>query len=168
MLSGCKQSPASSALAADCQNIGSSNGEIESKELTGELGFIKKGKTTQVGVDLKAASESDMAMFECGGANETTGKGTGKGRLRELQGSVIGKAAKLNAMVSENTTTYAVKKGKQVPEAFEGGVKDTLITVVGVEKAGEPTTLLTLEAIKNEEPIEIRDMICNPSLVCET
>jgi hypothetical protein len=154
-----------------CQEVGAGNrpeseiGEIKA-ELTGKLGFIEG--TKEVGIEYRPALGSRLTIFECGGANETTGKGTGKGRLRELQGSVIGKAAKLNAMVSENTTTYAVKKGKQVPEAFEGGVKDTLTTIVGLEKAGEPTTLLTLEAIKNEEPIEIRDLICNPSLVCET
>jgi hypothetical protein len=38
---------------------------------------------------------------------------------------------------------------------------------VGLEKTGEPTTLLTLEAIKNEEPIEIRDKICPTREVCE-
>jgi hypothetical protein len=72
-----------------------------SMELAGELGYIKRGSKPKIGVDLKAASESDMAMFECGGANETTGKGAGTGTLRELQGSVIGKAGKLDAMVKE-------------------------------------------------------------------
>jgi hypothetical protein len=159
VLSGCAISPAS-GIVSKCQNIGAANGEIEAKELVGELGFIASGPKPKVGLDLKAASGAVMASFECGGASEVTGKGSGTGMPREIEGSVIGKLAKLDTMVTTNTTTYEAKAGHQVPESLQGGVKDTLTTLVGLTKTPEATTLATLEEVKSEEAIEVRDKLC--------
>jgi hypothetical protein len=163
--SGCAQAPAKGE-ASDCQNIGSPAGQIETKELAGELGFIEVRPKAKVGVDLKAASGSQIAMFECGGA--VAGKGTGTGTLRELEGSVIGRAGNLNNMVSANSAAYEAKSGHQIPERFQGGAKDTLVTLVGAGKTAEPTTLVGLEEVTNEEPLEIRAKICNTSNVCSS
>jgi hypothetical protein len=163
--SGCAVSP-STGLASDCQSIGANNGEIEFKELTGRLGFIAAGSKPKVGIDLKAASGTALASFECGGANGVTGKGSGTGTLREIEGSVIGKVGKLNLMTRANTSAYEAKAAHQVPESFEGGPKDTLVTLVGVEKTAEPTTLAALEEVTNEEEIEVRDKLCNPATGC--
>jgi hypothetical protein len=164
VLSGCAISP-SSGVASKCQNVGAANGEIETKELVGELGFIATTKP-KVGLDLKAASGSVLASFECGGASEMTGKGSGSGTPREIEGSVIGNVGNLNNMTTANTTSYEDKAGKQVPEKFQGGLKDTLTTLVGLAKTPEPTTFASLEEVKSEEAIEIRDKLCNTAKVC--
>jgi hypothetical protein len=47
-----------------------------------------------------------------------------------------------------------VSGDQQVPERFEGGFADTLITVIaGTPK---PTTLAAAAQLKNEEPLEIK------------
>jgi alpha-tubulin suppressor-like RCC1 family protein len=154
VFSGCAESP-SKGLASECQNKGSTNGEIKANELAGELGFIKhpknkKGtKGAKVGLDLRPASASNLASFECGGANEVTGEGSGTGTARELEGSVIGRVANINAMTSTNTVTYEASGGQQSPEFFEGGVKDTL------RMNSEPTVFTASEEVKNSEELEI-------------
>ncbi len=170
ILSGCAESP-SKGVASDCQGIGAADGEIEVKELAGELGYVEVvpnpvRETEKVGIDLKAASSSTLASFECGGANEMLGKGTGTGTLREIEGSVIGNVSDTNNMTSTNTTTYGASGGAQVPEHFEDGIPDTLITLVGLTKAAEPTTLAATEAVTNEEPIEVRTKICSSKKSC--
>lgn len=158
----CQQSGAKTTLESWCQNIGSTKGEIPAKELTGELGYIEHaGNKTKVGLDLKATTATALALFECGGAEETIPMleiGTGTGTILELEGSVIGRVKKQNAPVEENLVTFAVNKrtGAQVPEAFEGGEKDTLIENVGLAKTAESATLATMAEIENEEPIEIK------------
>ena len=151
--------------------MGGTNGEIEAKELTGELQFIERVKNpnkelAKAGIDLKAASGGVIASFECGGANGSTGKGAGTGTLRELEGSVIGRVGTTENMVATNTTSYEVSAGAQAPEQFEGGLPDTLVTLVGLTKAVEPTTLVASEEVKSEEPIEIRAKICSTKKVC--
>jgi hypothetical protein len=139
-----------------CQNIGNFRGEITASELSGELGYITA--TTLTGLDLKPLSGSNLAAFECGGANETTERGMGTGVSRELQGSVIGRVLKINRMTTEGLVKYTVnRKGFQVPEHLEGGAKDTLTTLVGlVEKTPEPTTFSGLEEITNAEALEVK------------
>jgi hypothetical protein len=153
VLTGCAESP-SKGLVSDCQNSGAANGEISSTELVGELGFIVHSKKkSQVGIDLKPASSVKVASFECGGANEVTGKGAGTGTTAELDGSVIGEVKTLDAMSSSNAVGYAASGGHQLPERFEGGFADTLITVIaGTPK---PTTLTSTQEVKNEEALEI-------------
>ncbi len=170
VLSGCAESP-SKGIGSDCQDVAGANGEIETKELTGELEFIERvvdpaHETGKVGVALKAASGTEIAGFECGGANEVTGKGSGSGTLREVEGSVIGRVSDTENMTQSNTTTYEVKGGGQVPEHFEGGLPDNLVTLVGLSKALEATTLAASEAITSEEPIEVRTKICSTKKVC--
>jgi hypothetical protein len=143
-----------------CQNeAGSTMGEVSAKELDGELGFISHPKRLKVGWDLKPASGSNLASFECG-ATEVLGKSTGNGIARELQGSVIGRIEPIDRMVSEYAAVYELKKGAQFPERFEGGVKDTLTTIVGealpgTGKTSEPSTLFVRDTFKNGEALEV-------------
>lgn len=154
ILNNCK-TPEEPLFKSFCQNLAAFRGEISMNELAGELGYIKA--TTQVGLDLKPLSGSSLALFECGGAQENTEKGMGTGTFREFQGSVIGRIAKVNKMTLENSVKYQVKRGVQVPEQFEGGSKDTLTTLVGLtEKTPEPTLYSDLEAVINEEPMEVK------------
>ena len=170
VLSGCAEAP-SKGLTSECQGIDSTNGEIEFKELDGELGYVQVvanpvREEEKVGIDLKAASGSTIASFECGGANETLGKGSGTGTLRELEGSVIGNVADTHNMTSSNTTIYQVTGGAQAPERFEDGIPDTLTTLVGLAKSAERTTLAATEAVSNEEPLEVRAKICSSKKSC--
>jgi hypothetical protein len=148
------------AGAAPCENeVGSTVGEIGAKELEGELGFISHPKRLKVGWDLKSASGSNLASFECG-ATELSGKSLGNGIKRELQGSVIGRIEPLNRMIPEYALADELKKGVQFPERFEKGVKDTLTTLVGEKppgtgKTSEATTFVARDLIKNEEPLEV-------------
>lgn len=155
--SDCSQS-AKSEEEALCQNgVGSTNGEVKFEELEGELGYISHPKRLAVGWDLKPASGSNLASFECGGANSTLGKSLGTGTTRELQGSVIGKVIPIDHMTNEFKISYALARGSvmQSPEHFEGGVNDTLTTLVGTAKTPEPTTMTASDRLVDEEPLEV-------------
>jgi hypothetical protein len=149
-----KKTEAEAEIKTFCQSVTNFRGEVTGQELTGELGYIAAPK--QVGLDLKAKTAKTIALFECGGASEVGERGTGTGTLMEIEGSVIGRIKTINAMREENILTFKVKKGVQVPEMFEGGEKDTLVTNVGVTKTAEPTTLGTLVEVTNEEELEVK------------
>jgi hypothetical protein len=150
-----KKTESEPALKTWCQNVSNFRGEVTAQELTGEIGYIVATKS--VGLDLKAKTGSTIALFECGGASESpVERGTGTGTLMEIEGSVIGAIKKINVMTEENILTFKVSSGKQVPEMFEGGAKDTLITNVGIAKTAEPTTLKTVSEVTNEEALEIK------------
>lgn len=150
-----KKTESEPVLKTWCQNVSNFRGEVTAQELAGEIGYILAKKT--VGLDLKAKTGNTIALFECGGASESpVERGTGTGTLMEFEGSVIGAIKKVSVMTEENVITYKVSGGKQVPEMFEGGVKDTLITNVGIAKTAEPTTLKTITELTNEEPLEIK------------
>jgi hypothetical protein len=156
ILSDCKTAGAKTVFESWCQNIGAFRGEVTANELAGELGYFEKNGKKKVGIDLKAKSGTALATFECGGASEITEHGMGTGTLLELEGSVIGEVKKLNKPFEENLVVFAVKAGAQLPEQFEGGVKDTLITNIVVAKTTEATTLATLAEVVNGEPIEVK------------
>lgn len=150
-----KKSESEPLVKTWCQNIGNMRGEVTAQELTGEVGYIVKN--TQVGLDLKAKTGKAIAVFECGGASEVgVERGTGTGTLEELEGSVIGRVKKINRMVEENILTYKTSGGKQLPEMFEGGAKDTLIDNVGLTKTAEPMTLTAIATVINQERMEIK------------
>src|SRR2546423_14747195 len=80
----------------------------------------------------------------------------------EFQGSVIGRVIKTNLMQTKFAVIYKQELGKQIPEAFIGGEKDTLTQVttptanpleakieqVGLKTGGElvPSEALELKA----------------------
>jgi hypothetical protein len=152
----CQQAGAKTVNESWCQNIGAFRGEITANELAGELGYFDKKGKKKVGLDLKAKTGKAIALFECGGANELTEHGLGTGTLIELEGSAIGEVKKLNKPTEENSVVFAVKSGAQLPEEFEGGVKDTPIENIGVAKTAEPATLATVVEIENAEEIEVK------------
>jgi hypothetical protein len=159
-LHSCQKAGAKTVLESWCQNIGSFRGDINANELTGELGYIEHvGNRTKVGLDLKPKTGKALASFECGGAVEQIPMvevGSGLGTLFDLEGSVIGKVKVINKMTTENIVTYKVKSGAQVPDKFEGGVKDTLTLLTGVAKTAEPATMSTFFEVENEEPMEVK------------
>jgi hypothetical protein len=139
-----------------CQNIGAFRGEVTANELVGELGFIVGGEKPRVGLDFKAKTGKVLASFECGGATELTEHGLGTGTLLEVEGSVIGRILPINRMTQESFVSFVAKKGVQMPEQFEGGEKDTLVTLVGLEKTPEASTFSGIADMIGEEPIEVK------------
>ena len=154
VLTGCQSS------GAKCETgVGSTGGEISANELDGELGFISHPKKLKLGWDLKPASGSTLASFECA-ATELSGKSLGGGIPRELQGSVIGKIEPIDHMTSEYAIVFLLVRGAQFPEKFEGGVKDTLTTQLGEKppamgKTRIATTFIARAFIKGEEAVEL-------------
>jgi len=140
-----------------CQTDPKNNGEITNQvPMEAELGFIKGGEKPIAGLDLKPATP---ITFTCGAGPEVTA-------IVSVSGSVIGAIKPANSMRSIFKLIYTATKGKQNPEKFEEGVKDTLslqkivgitttteqagLTIIGVEEKPKPLF------IENEEPIEIK------------
>jgi hypothetical protein len=142
VLSGCSQGPKISSVP--CQSSSAAAGEVRTVALEGGMEFIKEGlppEVPSVGIDLKPASGSTIATFECGGKAVTVG------------GSVIVPVTALDKM----STSFKLKAigtgGKQSPEAFEVGPKDTPTFNEGGEEAAGLTAAFTNT---NEEPYEIK------------
>jgi hypothetical protein len=144
-----------------CQSSPTTAGEVStSQPLEGELGFIKGGAKPKVGLDLKAKSPSPTVIaFTCGGPPGELGAG----ELWTVEGSAIGEVKPLNGMRVIEQLLFKAKGGKQVPERFEAGLKDTLIATrtegtnqkveqAGLTLAGESTTIPS----KGEEKLEIK------------
>jgi hypothetical protein len=137
-----------------CQS-GPQEAEIEAK-FEGELGFIRGGTKPIVGLDLKPLP---AISFTCGIPPELP-------TLVSVTGSAIGAIKPPDSMRSEFKLSYLSMNGKQNPEKFEEGVKDTLslmrttgvestteqagLTIIGVEEKPKPLF------IANEEPLEIK------------
>ncbi len=138
-LTGCHQ-----GKGIACQS-GATAGEIKTASLEGGMEFIKENEGTEipiVGVDLKPASGTDLASFECGGKSVSVG------------GSVIAPITSVDKMLGSFKVKPSQSGGKQSPEEFEVGSKDTLTfnEGLGEEQAGLKTT----ETNTNEESLEIK------------
>jgi len=138
--------------AKKCQSNPLKEGEIEPPgPLEGEIGFININGFKVVGLDLKRSPA--ITTFTCGEpleVPETNGT---------IEGSVIGKIGPLNSMRPELKLVYKTAGNKQIPEAFEGGEKDTLSIklVSGLTTVTEEAALkIKLVEIVNEEPMEIK------------
>jgi hypothetical protein len=142
VLSGCFQGP--KAQSVTCQSSSAAEGEIRTTPLEGGMEFIKEGvapEVPSVGVDLKPASGSTVAAFECGGKAVTVG------------GSVIVPVTPVDKMATSFKFKALQGGGKQSPEAFEVGPKDTLtFNEGGEEQAG----LTASQTNTNEELLEIK------------
>jgi hypothetical protein len=140
------------AAGKKCQTNPLKEGEIEPPgPLEGEIGFVNINGVKSVGLDLKRSPA--IATFTCGEPAELP-EVTGT-----IEGSVIGKIGPVNSMRSELKLTYKTAGNKQIPEAFEGGEKDTLSfkLVSGLTTVTEEAALkIKLVEIVNEEPMEIK------------
>jgi hypothetical protein len=149
------------AAAKSCQTSSFSQAEIKTEQpLDGELGFIEGGEKPKVGLDLKPKAPSSILLtFTCGGPPEV-----GVGEPWTVEGSVIGQIKPTNNMALAFKLIYKAVAGKQIPEQFESGVKDTLITnrIVGIQPPKTEQAGLTLRdetqviVVEGEEPLEIK------------
>ncbi len=139
---GCKSTISREA----CQSNGAATGEVTASGLTGGLGFIEdvqseSGLSVSVGVDL---GDGSPLPARCAGVKEEL----------VVNGSVIAAIAKIDAMSKTFSLAYTQSAGKQSPEQFEGGSKDTLVATLG--SGAEQAGLSTTEKISNEESLEIK------------
>lgn len=141
VLKGCRErAPA----ATSCASEGAPVGEIHSGALEGTLGFIRGGSSPAVGWDLKAAAPPLAVMsFRCGEA------------VFSVTGSVIAQVTRVDRMASRFKLTYVAAAGEQVPQAFEGGAKDTLALVPSLGPT-EPLGIAAKVAIANGARLEIK------------
>jgi len=135
--------------------------EITNEEpLEGELGFVHQGEQPKVGLDLKPKAPSTVLFtFTCGGPPELTAP-----EPWVVEGSIIGKYRYIDARPRlEFGLRYEASAGKQIPQQFEGGVKDTpianrltesgqLTEEAGLTLADETTWILG----EYEEPLEVK------------
>jgi hypothetical protein len=129
--------------------------------LEGELGYISGagGEKPKVGLDLKPKSPStSLLTFNCQSL-----PGEPVGEPWTITGSAIGEEKVLNKMKEVFIWLFRQVNGKQIPEKFETGVKDTLLAerIVGAEKITEQVGLTLKEERKTfitegEEPLEIK------------
>jgi hypothetical protein len=138
-----------------CESKGRSCGVNPSKpvEITneeapveGELGFIENGEKPKVGLDLKPKEgSSELLKFTCGGPPEASFPESWK-----VEGSVIGRIRQVDMMKTTFQLLYKAPGGKQMPERFEGGLKDTLIANRLTESG--PTTEQAGLTLTEEKP----------------
>jgi len=141
-----------------CTGVGGINkSEIASGNLQAELGFIKNvEKSIVVGLDFKPPLlQKALFTYECGG---------GFTEQNAVEGSVIARIAPIiNMRETFKMWLKVTKAGAQVPEKFEGGLKDTLFTTYNqnFEKVGEGPSTLGMKSTEQivgtySVPIEIR------------
>jgi hypothetical protein len=123
---GCKSS------GEECHSAGQPAETVQTKELLGTLGYIGNvGDSDIVGEDFTGtvANGGYLAEFQCGSAAVKL----------KLKGSLICEVKPVDTKPTSTNGLVTCKEsgGNQVPERFEGGVKDTLIvefsTAPGVE-----------------------------------
>jgi alpha-tubulin suppressor-like RCC1 family protein len=141
---------------ASCQTNPLYEGLIEgSASLGAGLGFIASGESPSVGWDLKPKPPAaSLVSFECGSGVSTT--------ALALEGSVIGRATPIDAMVSRFELEYAQSGGMQVPQFLEGGPREVLTlttTPVMGMKTSEQAGLKSKSVRAGEEPLEIKAKI---------
>jgi hypothetical protein len=138
-----------------CRSNPAKEGELESTELVGEIGFVTLSGKKAVALDLKAASAASGVIFAYTCGSPTGGKSVAE----KVEGSVLGHATPINGMVEEFKFTYTQSApGKQSIQSFEGGTKDVLSTtlVVGIEPPITEETSMKMKSVQtNAEKAEI-------------
>jgi phospholipase C len=146
-LTGCEQ-----ASHGECHDEKQTAGEIVLAPLEGELGTIKaattakKPKPPSIGSSLHARDGQAMiASFVCGSAANAI----------IVEGTAIAVTTPPDKITPAFTLALAANKGKQKPEALEGGATSTLLASLAgsaPERAGLSVTLTA----SGEEPLEIK------------
>ncbi len=135
---------------ASCQS-GLAEGEIETQRLAGTLGVILSStegpSKNKIGLGLQPGSGGAIAEFSCGGTPVS------------ITGAVIAEVKANSMQLTTGLWTFAMAKGgKQKPEGFEGGAKQTLQLKFG---AGEPEQAgLSLKTkLGNDEKVEVNSVV---------
>lgn len=103
---------------SSCRSAGAEAGEINTAELSSELGYINE-KEQAVGLELKPAkAKSAFARFECGSD------------VWELKGAVIARISPIDQPTELFTMAYNESEGQQEITQLEGGKKAVLEATV--------------------------------------
>ena len=124
-----------------CTSKGAAAGEIKSKPLKGELGFINE-KAEEVGLRLTAKI---FAKFACGPAKAV------------LTGGLIAPITPINTLVTPEETltlSYASTKGVQAVTQFEGGPTTQLELSVN-KSTPTPIGIRMTDTIRPTMPLEV-------------
>lgn len=134
-LKGCESS------GHDCSTTGLGEGDLESAKLEGVLGWEAKA-SGNVALDLYPVGKMGPFMrFSCNGISGA------------LSGSVIA-AIKADKMAVTTGLKFKASKGKQEPEALEGGERDVLLGSLGGGNEEQAGLTLTMSQTY-EEAVEI-------------
>lgn len=95
-----------------CQTGGKHEGEIVTRPLVGELGYLSQ-EPVEAGLDLTPATEGPLLRFFCG---EDLGA--------EVVGSVIGRIGPINRHGFHMRLRFAENAGRQARKSFIGGDED--------------------------------------------
>lgn len=141
-LTGCEPT---NRIGIKCQSQGAQAGEVVFNTLEGNLGYIANGIEPTVGMALTptVAQAPYVAQFHCG----------------EVPISITGGVIAAYTPVNKMTATFAVAlketKGKQSPEALEGGSPELLSMIIG-ESAPAQMGLKAADKVTNQESLEIK------------
>jgi len=139
-------------IGAKCNSAGSAEGEIITKELEGELGYIKKA-TKEVGQRLTPTiKKGKFAEFECSSAAKVTvGEGGGKGG-----NCIIAPVKPVNTSSTGGEEVYSGAAGKQSPQSFETPIKTCNLESNLNGGAFERATQALTTVLLFEEAYEVR------------
>jgi hypothetical protein len=159
LFSGC-----TTAEGVPCQDEPLKEGEIEGTEFTMTLGKIEPApfkKTATAGWDIKKSGEGEAFTYTCGKFPEVRS-------VQNVGGSVIAPLSSsheydVNNMSPIGFMLFRGDEGKQLPESFTGGEKDTLLNktltegLSSTEDQASLTTDLELEGTVKEESVESQE-----------
>lgn len=128
----------------ECATPGLSEGEIETSELDGTLGWEKKA-SKKAALDLRPAGSEPVMEYRCGGA------------ITVVSGSVLA-PVKSDKMSKTATLKFKATKGKQKPDAFEGAQPDVLSSSLN-EGSPEPVGLTLTTVETSEEALEVNGVV---------
>jgi hypothetical protein len=153
------------AVGVECNTEGHPAGEIVTKELEGNLGYIKKTAPKEVGQELKPHTKGgEFANFNCTTAfhivvKECNAGATVCGSEEKGGNCIISKVTPINEMGLTSTSTYKVKEGSpgvQEPQHFEN-LKPPICNLENTTNGekNERSTQNEVATETNEEELEI-------------
>ncbi|HEY1834868.1 MAG TPA: fibronectin type III domain-containing protein [Solirubrobacteraceae bacterium] len=141
-LTGCE--PAN-RIGIKCQSQGGQTGEVDFNTLEGNLGYIADGVEPTVGMALTptTAEAPYVTQFHCGEVPIS------------ITGGVIVPYTAVNKMAATFSVAFKASKGKQSPEALEGGSPLLLSMTIG-ESTPAQAALKAQDKVTNQEKLEIK------------
>jgi hypothetical protein len=138
-----------SSGGAPCSSAGAGEGTVVTQSLEGTLGVIEaagESAKAKIGEELLPAGHSGpVAQFTCNSFKFN------------VTGATIG-VVPTNTMKSTAVVKFTQSKGKQKPEAFEGGPTSVLSTTIG-EGVGEQSGMAFTATQTSEEKLEINSVV---------
>jgi hypothetical protein len=131
-----------------CQSAGAAAAEIVVSALEGELGYVKQEAVPpSVGFVFRpVAPQPAFATFECGAP--LIGPDT-------VRGAVVGVALAVDRMATTRALKFSQGRGRQKPEALEGGAPALLLTSLA-GRAFEPSGIDAEDSVVSDEAVEIK------------